>query len=381
VTAPLKILYYCPVSFGGIAEYGNRQCEALAEAGAVVIMLCPSDFPFDSPLYQRDRSLTQDASPRQSRLRNRIRIFKRLLDDAKTLDRTIHKGGFRKVLFASYGEYLAPLWAWRFRAHARRGVKFGAIAHDPVRDYVVGPLWWHRWSIAEGYSFLSEAFVHEPIELDTVRAMKTLRTTLIPIGPFSFPEPSKKRQELRSELQIPQDAPLFLSFGHLRNNKNLHLIIEALKEVKNAWLLVAGTEAPPNQTLSSDYQNLAAAAGVADRCRWRISFLQPSDVSNYFNASDYVLLTYAKSFRSASGVLSVAAWFQKPIIASAGESSLLSLVRNYQLGCTVEADSAAAIVEGMNSQMHRHSPVRWDDYLHDNGWQTNANKVIEAMAS
>ncbi|NJR43852.1 MAG: hypothetical protein HC767_15525 [Akkermansiaceae bacterium] len=49
--------------------------------------------------------------------------------------------------------------------------------------------------------------------------MKNLRTTLVPIGPFSFPAPTKNLEELRKELGIPQDAPLFLSFGHLRDNK------------------------------------------------------------------------------------------------------------------------------------------------------------------
>ncbi len=376
-----KILYYCPVSFGGIADYAHRQCEALGKTGAEITMLCPNDFPFPAAGYHQAKMLGRDAAPKMSRLKNRIRIFRRLLDDAGYLDRFIAKGNFRQVFFASYGEYLAPLWAWRFRRHARRGVKFGAVAHDPVRDYVVGPLWWHRWSIAEGYSFLSEIFVHETIKLDTGRPMKNLRTTEIPHGPYPFPRPNKTRNDFRHELGIPNDAPLFLCFGHIRDNKNLDLILAAMQEVKSAWLLVAGSKASANQKSAADYQALAEKLSVADRCRWQIAFLEPLDVSNCFAAADFVLLTYAKSFRSTSGVLNVAAWFQKPVIASAGESPLLNLVQKYDLGCTVEADSSRAIVHGMTQLIERQSPVKWDDYLRDNSWEENAANVIKAMES
>jgi hypothetical protein len=91
------------------------------------------------------------------------------------------------------------------------------------------------------------------------------------------------------------------------------------------------------------------------------------------------MLTYAKSFRSASGVLAVAAWFRKTVIASAGESALLSLVRKYQLGCVVEPDQAEAIANGMKLLLTDAAPLGWSDYLRDNGWEKNATTVIAAM--
>jgi hypothetical protein len=51
------------------------------------------------------------------------------------------------VIFACYKEYFAPFWVGPLRKLARRGVLIGTIAHDPVRDFVLGPLWWHRWSV------------------------------------------------------------------------------------------------------------------------------------------------------------------------------------------------------------------------------------------
>jgi hypothetical protein len=104
------------------------------------------------------------------------------LSNIKKLVHTIKHYSFQFVLFGSYSEYLAPLWAGSLRSLAKQGVIFGAIVHDPVRNFVLGPLWWHHWSIASGYSFLREAFVHEAIELDTVHSMPQLHTTVIPHG-------------------------------------------------------------------------------------------------------------------------------------------------------------------------------------------------------
>ncbi|NJR43851.1 MAG: hypothetical protein HC767_15520 [Akkermansiaceae bacterium] len=139
--------------------------------------------------------------------------------------------------------------------------------------------------------------------------------------------------------------------------------------MKEAWLLVAGTEAPCSQKSSADYQKTAESLGVAERCRWRVAFLEANDVSNYFNASDCVLLTYSSSFRSASGVLSVAAWFQKAVIASAGESSLLTLVETYQLGPVIRPDSSEEIVKGMKSIMTTEVSPEWSRYEADNSWE------------
>ena len=49
------------------------------------------------------------------------------------------------VLLSSYSEYLAPFWVLPHWILAKCfGVTYVANLHDPVRDYVVGPQWWHE---------------------------------------------------------------------------------------------------------------------------------------------------------------------------------------------------------------------------------------------
>src|SRR5207302_6200749 len=121
------------------------------------------------------------------RLLRKMRHATVLLNNATALARCIRRDDFTHVLFGSYFEYFAPMWAGKLRRLAEDGVVFGAVVHDPVRDFVLGPLWWHRWSVACGYSFLREAFVHEAIDLDTARPMPRLRTTVVPHGIYEFP--------------------------------------------------------------------------------------------------------------------------------------------------------------------------------------------------
>jgi glycosyltransferase involved in cell wall biosynthesis len=282
-------------------------------------------------------------------------------------------------LFATYAEYLSPLWAWCFRKQCRRGVVFGAIVHDPVRDYQVGPGWWHRWSVAAAYSFLREAFVHQPITLDTVRPCLQLRTTVVPHGLFSFPEPAIGKLKTRERLAIPASACLFLSFGHIRDNKNLPLVLEALAAQPSAWLLVAGPEATAGQRSSGSLREMAMARGVADRVRWEVGYLDPGEVSNLFHASDAVLLTYASSFRSASGVLNVAGWFRKPVLVSGGDGNLTSSVEKHRLGVTVSPDCAASIASGMAAIMESGLCPDWDDYIAANHWDVNARLVVDRL--
>jgi glycosyltransferase involved in cell wall biosynthesis len=295
------------------------------------------------------------------------------------LNRALGSTGAREVLFTTYSEYLAPLWAWRLRRWRRRGVRFAAVVHDPVRDFVVGPRWWHRFSIAQGYSFLDLAFVHAPIQLDTASPQPQLRMRVIPIGPFRYPAASSEAAELRRRLAIPPQATLLLSFGHIRNNKNLQLILQAMAELPELWLLVAGPEATAGQRPSAQYRQLAEELGVAHRCRWQISYQSPEQVANHFSASDAVLLTYSGAFRSASGVLHLAAHYRKTMIASAGASALLDTVRAFNLGVLVKADDATALVHGIHHWL-RHPPAPdWQGYEAANSWERNAELVAQEL--
>ena len=168
----------------------------------------------------------------------------------------------------------------KYRELAYRGVVFGAIVHDPVRDFVVGPISWHHWSVACGYSFLREAFVHEPIKLDTAWQMPQLRTTVIPHGVYDFPPATETRDVARARLGLPIEARVMLSFGHIRDGKNLDLVLRAMRNFPDLYVVVAGEMQSSSHKPAEYYQDLARELGVADRCRWQAGYVPRPEVGN-----------------------------------------------------------------------------------------------------
>ena len=228
-----RLLYFSSSWSGGIADYAHEQARALGKRGIKVTFLT-------SPLFQKEKTDCYEIRPILTSARafqspitilRKIVLGLNIIQNYTTLANVIRQEKFQYVLLETYAEYLAPLWFSPLRQLAKQGVTFGAVVHDPVRGHVVGPLWWHRWSIACGYSFLQEAFVHEAIELDTEKPMPQLRTTVIPHGSYLFSRPQRSREQVRAELNITPQAKVLLSFGHIRDNKNLDL---ALKEIGRA---------------------------------------------------------------------------------------------------------------------------------------------------
>jgi len=379
----MKLLYYSPISSGGIARYAHEQANALVELGAQVLFLTtPNHNPGQSTNYKILPALKEmwlSPPPRNKLLKN-TRYIQATFFNIHQLIQAIQKHSFQYVLLGTYSEYLAPFWFKQLKQLADGGTVFGAVVHDPVRDFVVGPYWWHRWSVACGYSFLREAFVHEAIALETARPMPHLRTTVIPHGPYPYPPAQWSKEELRHQFQLPVDAKVLLAFGHIRDNKNLDLVIRAIANIPDIYLLVAGQEQSNQQKPACYYQQLAEELGVGDRIRWHLNYIPDHEIPGFFTVTDLVLLTYSESFRSASGVLNIAATFRKPCLASSGQGNLRSVVEQYTLGYWIKPDCTHAIHQGIQSWLTCRLQADWDKYLIDYAWERNAEIVLKSMS-
>jgi glycosyltransferase involved in cell wall biosynthesis len=385
VTKPLHLAYFSPESYGGLADYAREQANALSAMDArISFITTPSVAKARGKVnYEVLPLLAEPPAARagRNRLVRRLSTAGWIMGNMARLAAWIRREGVRYVLLGSYMEYFAPIWAPPLRSLARSGVKFGAMVHDPVRETVIGPRWWHRWSVASNYSFLLEAFVHDPIELNTVRPVAGLRTTVVPHGPYQFAPASLPREAIREQLRIPPDALLMLAFGHIRDAKNLDLILRAMSANPKYHLLVSGKELSASQRPASFYQKLASTLGVADRCRWRIGFVPEAEIGNLFEASDLVLLNYNGNFRSASGVLNVAVQYRKPCLASGGPGNLRTSMERYALGQCVVPDDEAALARALARWDSSSLKPDWTGYDRDNSWERNAALVIERMAS
>jgi glycosyltransferase involved in cell wall biosynthesis len=148
--------------------------------------------------------------------------------------------------------------------------------------------------------------------------------------------------------------------------------------VPHAFLVIAGSVASGKDKSFSYYRRLAEELGVAGRCRFVEGFLQQEELGRFFAGTDFVLLTYSASFHSQSGVLNVAAFARKPVLASAAPSPMIETVTRYALGVAVPPDSQEAVVEGMQRLLAGEPTPRWEEYDKAASWDVNARAVLQA---
>ncbi len=376
-----RLVYCCDANLGGIYEYGRWQAAALAAADVEVTFLCRKDYPGTAVAGCRmERRLPPKGATNRSRWRRAAEVIRSERVAAREAMRLHGEARGAHLLGACYREYLSPFWAAAFRRARGSGMCFATVAHDPVRDFVVGPRWWHQWSVAQAYSFVTQAFAHDDTPLDTGRPMPGLRVTVIPHGPYPLPAPTENREARRAQLGIRAEDVVFLAFGHIRDGKNLDLFLRALPRLpERVRLLVVGKESSTSQRPASYYQGLAGELGVAGRCRWEPRYVSGAEAANFFAAADFCLLTYDRNFRSASGVLNTASAYRKPVLASSGGGPLRQAVINYRLGVWMEPDSVDAIVAGTDQLLAQPLVPDWPRYDAENSWERNAALVRAAL--
>jgi glycosyltransferase involved in cell wall biosynthesis len=284
------------------------------------------------------------------------------------------------VLLDSYVEYFSPLWIWPHWLLARwRHTRYAANLHDPVRDHRVGPAWWHGLSVRLAYLPLEFVLVHHPLP-EPSPVPKRVKVCEVPVGVYEVAPGTLNPRSLRNEWLVPAGARVFLAFGYIRDNKNLDLVLKAMTDVPDVFLVVAGRESSSHSRPLKFYRDLAAGLGIADRVRFFDQFIADNEVAAYYGAADFIVLTYAASFVSQSAVLNVAARLAKPVLASSGPGPLRNSVERFGLGVFVEPDSVPAIAGGMRRLLAGDIPApAWENYLAYASWRTNAAAILAEL--
>lgn len=374
-----SLLIYCPLGQGGLAEHTHYQAKALHELGVKVRVIAAKDY-----LQGRDASYPVDrvlpSAPAGARgLLRKIRHALWLATVPWLLAAWIWRVRPASVLLASYSEYLSPLWVWPHRLLRRGlGIRYGANLHDPVRDFQLGPAWWHRLSVRLAFDSLDYVIVHQA-ELPPGTVPARVAVHEAPVGLYEITRPSASSPRIVN-LRPNSDARVLLCFGHIRDNKNIDLLIAALPQFPRLHLVVAGPAAAGGQRPEVFYRDLARRSGVEERFRMMAQFIADEDVAAYFGEADWIAVTYSASFRSQSGVLNIAARARKQVLASSGPSPMRAVVERFGLGVFVEPDSVDAIVRGLR-ELIEHSPVPdWVGYERYASWTANARTVMAAAA-
>jgi len=377
-----SVLIFAPTPHGGIAEHTHYQARELASRGYAILVLCQPNFAKDagSAGYGQSRSLLQGglgtglALKMQRALAGIANYF--------LLAGQIVRRRPAFVLLEANTEYGAWAWAWPHWLLRWRGTVYLANFHDPVRTVHIGPAWWHRLSVILSLKPVSGGLIHGPVPPEArIPARLVMREA--PFGPFEDLAGNAPPFDARARLGIDPDAFVLLAFGHIADRKNLDLIIAALVAVPGAHLVIAGSVGSARDRPAAFYAAQAGRLGVADRVHMVSGFIAEADIAAYFASADAVALTYTRGFVSQSGVLQIAALWDKPLLASGGAGPLPDTVLRYGLGLVVEPDSTPAIAEGL-ARLIAERPDLGDNfarYRANTSWAVNVDRMLEVVAA
>lgn len=380
----LRFLVFIPSSRGGIAISACEQCYELARRGHEVIVLTNRDLEIEPVQNMRILRLLH-LVPKG--LRGRIARGSAFL--ALTLVNQAILAGATLwtrvdiVLFDCLSELLAPLWAGPHLAISRMlGVRYALTVHDPERKRLLGPHWWHALSIRAAYAPFSVALVHgaDRIRPGLIPAHVVVRDA--PLGVFAVRgRDTACGQTLREELGIPTRACVALAFGCISDRKNLDVVIGAVADVHDLRLVVAGEQLSARERPVAFYQRLASELRVADRVHFVSSFIPEERIAAFFEAADIIVLAYEAGYVSQSGVLHVAANWDKPVVASAGPSPLLDTVARFDLGPIVEPGLRVALAEALQRLMSSgHSGDGWERFRAAASWRVNVDRLLDGLS-
>lgn len=374
-----RVLVFAPSSFGGMAQHTHYQARELASRGFEVTVLCRSDFfktPTPQTYVQQRHLLTVAGSSLPARLLRAASVVVNWYVLAWWI--VCLRPWF--VLWEANSEYYAAMWAWPHILLRAVGVVSIANFHDPVRARGSRPSWWHKLTLALAYAPLRGGLIHGPVPAGAgITPRLVMREA--PFGMSDDLVADRTRIDIRQAYGIPREAFVLLSFGHVADRKNLDKVIAALPPSPGCHLLVAGSVTSSADRPVDFYRELAGFLGVSERVHFAKGFIAEAEIASYFAAADVVCLTYRRDFVSQSGVLQIAALWDKPVLASGGDGPLRHVVERFGLGITIEPDSAEAIAEGVQ-RLRREVCSRAEAfarYRATTSWSVNIDRLLEVV--
>ena len=140
----------------------------------------------------------------------------------------------------------------------------------------------------------------------------------------------------RASLSTPQDAPLLLAMGRLHESKAHDVALQALVQVPEAWLWVAGVG-----PIEAKLKGLAAALGVADRVRflgWR------TDASALYRTAD--ICVFPSRYEPLGNVV-IQSWAHGLPVVAAESQGPKTLIRDGDDGLLIPVDDPDALASAV----------------------------------
>ena len=219
--------------------------------------------------------------------------------------------------------------------------------------------------------------VHTPENVEELKTKYKLSENvfLIPHGAdISYKKIEKK--ECREKYGISLDSKVILSFGVVREYKGIDVLIEALTDIEDCTLLLAGK-------VDSDVKEAYEREMKKNKVRfvWLDGFIDENDIPYIFQCSDIAVLPY-KHFNSQSGVLLRIATYNLPVIAT-DVGDFKRFINTYKMGIICQPNDSeslhSAIIRMVSDNNLEQYAQGARKAAFDNSWEHAAECYLESF--
>ena len=253
--------------------------------------------------------------------------------------------------------------AWRGRRPAVFGTMFWSYFMHDERDRIsLGKRLFHDASLSAlgrllAGNLMDALFVHS-------ERMKSVLATRLPKAAGSkivvVPDPAKEapaitKEQARTDLGVPLNAPLILMFGDTRVDKGPDILLRALPLLKGDWIAAMVGE----PVIVSEKEAEACRLTLKDPSRLitRFRYIPEPEADRWFRAADVIVLPYRRIFKGTSGVLRRAAASGKPLVAT-DVGDVGPTVIGAGLGIVIPAESHEHLAAGLQEFLDRSEEIQ-----------------------
>jgi glycosyltransferase involved in cell wall biosynthesis len=355
---------------GGIAHFTEMTAEVLARRGHDVHLVSFSRQYPELLFPGRTQFEPDDEAPAL------VRNAPRVLDSINPV--SWFRTGFHirdiapdAVLFQYWMPFFAPAYGVVARGLQRHyGIPSFALVHNALpheRHLFDATLSRYFLNICAGHVVMSDAVATDvrslcdaPVRLEQIEHPVYER--------FGDPLPQR---EARARLGLSAESPVLLFFGFVREYKGLHVLLNALPQIReqlpDVRLVIAGEAYGDPER----YQSIIREHGLNGIVDWHDGYVPSDDVPAYFSAADLVVQPYVTA--TQSGVAQIAFHFETPMVVT-DVGGLAEVVPDGDAGYVVPPESpedlAAAVTQffvdeqqdelkaGARRQKEKHAPDR-----------------------
>ncbi len=270
-----------PGGWGGICHYAYNLCQALQKKGTDVVLLTTTSYELDG--LPREFRLEACLAPGMPYLQNLRKISETIRACRPCL---LHV----QSTLSARRDWLPLLCARLFGPPCVLTVH-NVFPHDRAEREAAGM----RPALELVYRSARALIVHGQAvrqELLTAFPLDPERAFDIPHGDYQFVRGARtvSKSEARARLGLPEDAPVALCFGAIREYKGIHLLIPAFarmrRHVPHARLVVVGK---PLGVDPATYRQMIRSHGLEEAVIFRPEYIPLEDIGLYFAATDLVV--------------------------------------------------------------------------------------------